>query len=137
MDAVNTSNDQSVPFSGQSAHLNVEGNMETPLLGRNMDDSTPLSQHDNVCIRVPARILNAMNQAILEVLQGLGEILYAIKEATVGTPGRILGSLVLFGGISLAFVAATRQEFNPLLVIAAALTFVLSTIIFRLESTRS
>lgn len=105
--------------SGQSAHLNVEGNMETPLLGRNMDDSTPLSQHDNVCIRIPVRIVFAIKQAILKNLV------------------RLAMSLVLLGGVSLALIAVTSQSFNPLLVIAAALTFILSAIIFRLHNTQS
>lgn len=102
----------------QSAHMDVEGDIETPLLGRNTDDSTTLSQHDNVCIRVPVRIVRT------------------IKDATVGTPGRLTMSLVLLGGMSLALVAATSQTFHPMLVIVAALIFILSAIIFRLNNTR-
>lgn len=101
--------------SGQSAHLNVEGNVETALLGRNMDDSTPLSQHDNVCIRVPVRILVAIKNNL----------------------GRLMMSLVLLGGLALALIAVTSETFNPLLVIAAALTFILSAIMFRFSNTQS
>lgn len=99
--------------------LNVEGNMEAQLLGRNMDDSTPLLQHDNVYIRVPTRIAYAIQQAIVENL------------------GRLVMLLALLGGLSLAFVAATSQEFRPMLVMAAAIIFIFSATIFNATRTRS
>lgn len=108
--------DDSARVGGHES-LNVEGNMEAQLLGRNMDDSTPLLQHDNVCIRVPARTA------------------YAIKQAIVENLGRLAMSLALLSGLSLAFVAATSQEFNPILVIAAAIMFIFSAIIFRVTRT--
>lgn len=91
--------------------------MEAQLLGRNMDDSTPLLQHDNVCIRMPARTA------------------YTIKQAIVENLGRLAMLLALLGGLSSAFVAATSQEFNPMFVIAAAIMFIFSAIIFRVTHT--
>lgn len=116
--------------------LNVEGNMEAQLLGRNIDDSTPLLQHDNICIRVPARTAYAIKQALVENISILVALAarttdaiklaigilgalaawtaIAIKEAIVENLSILGMSILLFVDLSLAFVAATRQEFNPM-----------------------
>ena len=42
----------------------IEGNDQVrQLSGRNLDDSTPLWQHDNPFLRVPARVVRAVSQA--------------------------------------------------------------------------
>lgn len=102
--------------------LNVEGNQEAQVQGRDIDASTPLLQHDNVFIRVPARVSNI----VIEVVQPI-----------VGNPAALAVSVLLLIGISLAFVAATSQDFNPMLVIAAAGIFIVVGIINRLNSVRS
>lgn len=109
---------RSAGMEGQ-ALLNVEGNLEPQLLGRNMNESTPLLQHDNAFIRVPVRISHAIVQAIAE------------------NAARLTSLLLLLVGMSLAFVAATSREFNPILVIAAAGMFILVGIITRLDRIRS
>lgn len=140
---------------GGHEFLNVEGNMEAQLLGRNMDDSTPLLQHDNVCIRAPARTAYAIKQAIVEnlgdpflaffaaireaIVENLVDPFLAFfaasKKAIVENPGILVMSMVLLAGLSLAFVAATSQEFNPMLVIAAAIIFIFSAVVFRVTRT--
>lgn len=87
--------------------------MEARLLGRNLDDSTPLLQHDSVRIRVPNRVV------------------YTIKQATMENIGSLVTALALLGGLALTVVAVTSKELKPMLVTAAAIMFILSAIIFR------
>lgn len=94
--------------------LNVEGNMEARLLGRNLDDSTPLLQHDDFCTRVRTRRVYAIKQAIMENIGGL------------------LVALAVLCGLALTVAAVTTKEFHPMLVTAAAMMFILSAITFKI-----
>lgn len=107
---------------GGPLFLNVEGNLEAQLLGRDMDESTPLLQHDNAFIRVPLRLLYRLMQALIWFFLEITE-----------TAARIVMFLLLVVGVSLGYVAATSREFNPILVVAAACIFILVAIIHRLN----
>lgn len=50
---------QSSDNTGPNARTldNVEGNVETPLLGEDLDSTTPLWQHDRAAIRWPALVI--------------------------------------------------------------------------------
>ncbi|KAI1289030.1 hypothetical protein F5Y03DRAFT_378531 [Xylaria venustula] len=61
---------------------NVEDNIEAPLLGHDLDSRTPLWQHDNAWIRLPAQFIRAMWLIIKE--QSSLNILFLLVLAIVG-----------------------------------------------------
>jgi hypothetical protein len=67
----------------------VEGNMERPLLGDDIDSCTPLWQHDSVFIRLPARY----------VLQ-----LARLSALIRFFPGWLLGALAYYNPAALVFL---------------------------------
>lgn len=101
---------RSAPVGGHES-LNVEGNLEGQLLGWNMDDSTPLRQHDNVWIGATARAAHALTQAIVDSARSA----YRAEDSGLVFRILVIMSFCLFA-TGWTFYIVMSGEFRPMLV---------------------
>lgn len=59
---------------------NVEGNINTPLLGNDIDSSTPLAQHGNWFVRTPARLAHLASLHFINLVVLLSEAPRAVAS---------------------------------------------------------
>ncbi|KAH3911923.1 hypothetical protein HBI56_137360 [Parastagonospora nodorum] len=113
-------NTQSALDQAQRSLNNIEGNVQTPLLGEDLDSSTPPWQHDDSRIRVPARAILWLGRFIV---RNFFVLLFAVILAVcgivlaVGTRQGHISVLPLWffamGSVGLAIAARIRWGSAP------------------------
>lgn len=125
-------------LEGGRRALNVEANEEVgAILGEDFDSSTPLRQHDNALIRVPAQALLILWVAILVVTRIAVQDVFiagftAVKPFMTPT---ILFLVFLTIGLGYGMVLDLRRdEFPALLLLATSISFICLSIAVRLKN---
>jgi len=107
---------------------NVEGNDLKPLVGWNLNSQTPMWQHDNSCIRMPARFIRWLPEALLKIVEGLVSAIANMMNAVfecMPYPVRVmiwfclLATLVV-NGIFLGIALSRRESALVSFVVEAA-----------------
>ncbi|KAF2818921.1 hypothetical protein CC86DRAFT_413571 [Ophiobolus disseminans] len=96
---------------------NIEGNVETPLLGEELDSSTSLWEHDKGFVRIPAQIVRWLVlfivqniwMVMLSAIMIIAGILLAISVKQGDVPIYLL-IVVAGSAIALAVVGRISQE---------------------------
>lgn len=132
---------------------NVEDNIETPLLGRDLDSSTPLRHHHNPWIRISTRFvvrveelthiaafLVSLRYGLPQSVSALGEVFW---EGIVESPTVLRRNLWLMPIFAVILVTGTllaiqgkRGELNILLLLLFAWGMVVFAIVARLSNRR-
>ncbi|KAH6868481.1 hypothetical protein BKA58DRAFT_386966 [Alternaria rosae] len=107
---------------------NVEGNELKPLVGRNLNSRTPMWQHDNGCIRTPARFLRWLPGALLNMVESLVSAIANMMNAVfecMPYPFRIviwfcLLATLTVNGIFLGIALSRRESAFVSFVVEAA-----------------
>ena len=111
---------------------NVEDNDLKPLVGWNLNSQTPMWQHDSGCIRMPARFIRWLPEALLKMVEGLVSAIANMMNTVfecMPYPVRVmiwfclLATLVV-NGIFLGIALSRRESAFVPLVIEAASIFV-------------
>jgi hypothetical protein len=130
---------------------NVEDNVQTPLLGHDIDSKTPLRHHHNAWIRLPTRFIVRIENTthiaafivslwhgIPQSVSALGEVLWQDARAFPAVLYRSRWLMPLFAIIVIAgvflVIQGSRGELNIFLMLLFAWGMVVFAIVARLNN---
>lgn len=130
---------------------NVEGNIHAPLLGRDLDSSTPWRSHQNAWIRTPTRFvvraeeISGIGAFILTLWYGIPQTISAIGEVlwqgVLATPSVLWRNRFLLPVLVVILVAGgflvyqgSKGELNIFLMLFFAWAMIIFAVVARLQN---